>query len=398
MTLLGTSKISVNVAAGKIDEICQAVNTHRQQLTSFGFSRGYLGVSVFNYLYAMHSGKEEFLDEARQTFDQACDMIDSDLHKTYPQDFAELGIVTQYLHKAGVLDLDPNTFLDDVDTILLQKMRYELSIKNIGGFVNGALGYGLYFLHRCQYNREKAEPAITELINGIMNSAIRTSKGCFWNSRLNPKKENTYLSMPHGSAAILLFMARAVEMNLFPASRLQEIAHETISYMEAHSVQNEYYQFIDIVQDPHKSRLALCYGDLGIGYTLLRAGNAFKNKEWSRKGHAVLQSCSMRRSESTTGVQDASILFGATGLALAFDHISQLMNDTMFKETAGFWYSEILRLDGSADGYAGYKAAYNQWHSHTNLAFSEGIIGIGCGLIKGLHSSKVNFDELIWLL
>ena len=72
MTISGTSGLSARIAAGKIDEIYEAVNTHRHQLTSFGFSRGFLGVSVFSYLYGLHSGREEFMDEARQTFDQAC--------------------------------------------------------------------------------------------------------------------------------------------------------------------------------------------------------------------------------------------------------------------------------------------------------------------------------------
>lgn len=398
MTISGTSGLSARIAAGKIDEIYEAVRAHRDQLTSFGFSRGFLGVSVFSYLYGVHSGREEFMDEARQTFDQACDMIEGDLQKSYPQDFAELGAVSQYLHQAGVLDLDPNTFLGDVDTILLKKMRFEVSNKNIGGFVNGALGYGLYFLHRSRYDRENAEPIVGELIRGIIQAAVRTSQGCFWTSKLNPKKENTYLSVPHGSAAVLLFLTRAVEMGLYPASRLQEIACETIAYIQAHRVANDYYQFIDIVQDPHNSRLALCYGDMGIGYTLLRAGSAFNNQEWSQEGRAILKSCAARRDESVTGVQDASVLFGATGLALMFDRIAKITNDPVMSDAAGFWYQEILRYDGTDGGYAGYRAAYNQWHAHTNLAFSEGVIGIGCGLIKGLHSGKVNFDELIWLL
>ena len=398
MTLSGTSGLSVEVATGKISEIYQAVEANQGQLTSFGFSRGFLGVSVLNFLYGVHSGQQRYMDLARQTFDKACDMIDSDLNKSYPQDFAELGTVSQYLHEAGVLDLEPNMFLEDVDTILLKKMRYELSQKNIGGYVNGALGYGLYFLQRSRYDRGSMEPVLRELIRGILDCAIHTDNGCYWLSRLKSAKETTYLSFPHGSAAVLLFLARIVEMGLYPASRLVQTVGDAIKYIETHRVQNETYQFIDIVEAPHRSRLALCYGDMGIGYMLLRVGSAFNNKGAFEEGLAILRACAARRQESDTGVQDASVLFGATGLALMFDRVGQITEDALMKETADFWYSEIFKYDRSTDGYAGFKAAYNQWHTHTNLAFSEGIIGIGCGLIKGLNPEKVNFDDLLWLL
>jgi lantibiotic modifying enzyme len=397
MTLSGTSGISVELATGKIKEICETVTTHHEQLTSFGFSRGYLGISVFNYLYAQHSGDKSYLNKARLSFDQACDMIDGDPDKSYPQDFAELGVVVHYLYEAEVIDLEPNIFLSDIDTILLRKMRYELSQRNIGGFVNGALGYGLYFLQRCRYDYEQFQPIVAELVQGILQCAIHVESGCYWASHLTPQKEATYLSMPHGSAAILLFLAKAVEMNLFSAGPLSDITHKAIAYIKAHEAHGQHYHFIDIVQEPNKSRLALCYGDMGIGYMLLRAGTAFRNEVWRQEGLVLLRNCAARKSQPETGVLDASILFGATGLALMFDRIGQITGETLMTDAAEFWYNEILKYGHAEGGYAGFKAAYNQWHTHTNLAFSEGIIGIGCGLIKSLNPGKVNFDDLIWL-
>lgn len=393
-----TSKVLDEAVISKINEIYHVVSANQGQLTSFGFSRGFLGVSVFNYLYSVHSGDPQYFNEAKTTFDKACEMIDSDPDKSYPQDFAELGIVCQYLYKAGVLDVVPNEFLEDIDVILCKKMRGELAQKNIGGYVNGALGYGLYFLQRSYFDPDRMQPIIAELVQGIITNAIRTDKGCYWMSRLKGNNEITYLSMPHGSAAVALFLTRVAEMALFPANQMKEIITQTIAFIEVHRVQNQHYQFIDIVQDPHKSRLALCYGDMGIGYMLLRAGRVFNNSTWYQEGMALLRNCALRHDESNTGVQDASILFGATGLALMFDRIGRITNDPLMKETSRLWYLKILEYDNAQNGYAGFRAANNQWHTHTNLAFSEGVIGIGCGLIKGLHPDDVDFDDLIWLL
>ncbi|WP_353721109.1 hypothetical protein [Dyadobacter sp. 676] len=133
--------LSAVIAAAKIDEIYEVVSMHKQQLNSFGFARGYLGVSVFTYLYAVHSGQKKYFDEARRAFDHACDMIDSDFQKTYPNDFAGLGAVSQYLCRTGVLDIDPNVFLSDIDAVLLKKMRSELYNGQLGG--TGQRGFGL---------------------------------------------------------------------------------------------------------------------------------------------------------------------------------------------------------------------------------------------------------------
>lgn len=398
MILSDTSKISIDLARKKIDEIYAFAGLHQQQLTSFGFSRGFLGLSVLSYLYALHSQENQYSEEAEDHFNQACNMIDGDFSKSYPQDFVELGTVTQFLFEAGVLKLDPNVFLSDIDNILLRKMRHELSQKNIGGFVNGAIGYGLYFLERFSYDEAKFRPILIELINGIAACTIHGAEGCYWISHLISRQENTYLTMPHGSAAVLIFLAKAIDLNVIPAGKLELLAADIIRFIKYHEVHGKVYHFIDIVQKPHQSRLALCYGDMGVGYALLRAGKTFRNDDWYKHGFEILTNCASRREPDETGVKDASVLFGATGLALMFDHIYTLTTNDTIRNAKDFWYAQILRFDTNEDGYAGYKAAYNQWHAHTNLAFSEGIIGIACGLIKALHPKQVNLSKLIWLI
>ncbi|GGM96120.1 hypothetical protein GCM10010967_32070 [Dyadobacter beijingensis] len=386
------------IAAAKIDEIHEVINIYRRQLTSFSLSEGYLGVSVFKYLYAVHTGRKRYLDEAREAFDHACDMIDGDPRKAYPQDFTDLGSVAQYLCQAGVLDIDPNVFLSDVDSILLSKMRAELSAGNIGSLTSGALGYGLYFLQRSYYNRERAQPVVEELVLGIIRSAVRTDGTCHWNAGLDHDEAGSGLFFPQGEAAILLILSRVVEMGLFPATHLEALTQEAIAYIENRHLEQKALSETDKNYGVYLNRQASRYEDISLGYTLLRTGTAFKNAEWSKEGRAILKNCASRHLIDPTGVQNAGILSGATGLALLFDRAAHLTNDVAMEHAANFWYTQILRFDLNADGYAGYKVLENPWSPQSNIAFSEGIIGIGCGLIKSLNPGKVDFHDLIWLL
>lgn len=397
MTSSVISGLSAMIAAAKIEEIYEVVSIHKQQLSSFGLSRGYLGVSVFTYLYAVHSGRSRYLEEARQAFDQACDMIDSDPQKAYPQDFADLGAVSQYLCQVGVLDLDPNVFLGDVDAILLKKMRTELYAGNLGGFTHGALGYGLYFLQRSYYNRKVAQSIIEELIQGIVRNAIQTTQGCYWESGLKQNDQNTSLFFPVGSTAILLFLCRAIEMGLAPAGVLEVTAREAIVYIETQRLKEEKLP-VDVVRNHCNGRQMSYYNSVDTGYMLLRAGAAFGNAGWSKEGRAILKTCSMRHQEHVNCVQDASMGYGAAGLGVIFDRIGQVTNDPELANAASYWYTQILRFDLHSDGYAGYKATNGSHDTQNNLAFSRGVIGIGCALVKALHPGKVNFNDMIWLL
>lgn len=362
------------IAAAKIDEIYEVVSTHKKQLSSFGFTRGYLGVSVFTYLYAVHSGKKQYLDVARDTFDHACDLVDSDPLKAYPQDFASLGAVAQYLCQVSVLDLDPNVFLSDIDAVLLKKMRSELYIGNLGGFGSGALGYGIYFLQRSYYNRALAQPIIDELVQGIVRYAIPTGEGCYWKSGMNGHHAKAAVFYPTETTAVLLFLARAIDMGLCPADFLEGIVNEAIIYIENQETD----------------------ASAETGYALLRAGAAFGNPSWTREGLEILRKYAKCRQEHLNATRDAGIQHGAAGLALLFDRVARLTYDQTLENAAGFWYRQILRFDIHPDGFAGYKTLENSWNMQKNLAFGEGIAGIGSALVKALHPEKVNFDDLIW--
>ena len=373
-TSTGISGLSAMIAAAKIDEIYEVVSTHKKQLSSFGFTRGYLGVSVFTYLYAVHSGKKQYLDVAREAFDHACDLVDGDPLKAYPQDFASLGAVAQYLCQVSVLDLDPNVFLSDIDAVLLKKMRSELYIGNLGGFGSGALGYGIYFLQRSYYNRALAQPIIDELVQGIVRYAIPTGEGCYWKSGLNGHHTKPAVFSPTETTAVLLFLARAIDMGLCPADFLEGIVNEAIIYIENQETDT----------------------NAETGYALLRAGAAFGNPSWTRAGLEMLRKYAKCKQEHLSATRDAGIQHGAAGLALLFDRVARLTYDQTLENAAGFWYRQILRFDIHPDGFAGYKTLENSWNMQKNLAFGEGIAGIGSALVKALHPEKVNFDDLIW--
>lgn len=380
----------------KIHQIVEVATVHKNELLGFSYSRGLLGLSLLYYLYGNFSREFYYIEKAKEIFEQSCDLIYSRQSSNFYLDLSELGIFTQFLHHRNILKIDLNDFLGDTDEMLQEQLEVYLKEGYIGGFANGAISIGLYFLHRLPSNPAYFTPIIEGLVKGITRWTNNTSQGCYW--KVKPGEDKVYLTMPHGLAAIIVVFAKIAEYGIGCSQNIEEIVTKSISFLLHQEKLDSHYKFNDLLNSYKVSRLAMCYGDMGVGYSLLRSGYAFRNADWYNKGLYILQNCSRRQSTTTTGVIDASILFGTTGLGLMFDKIYSITQDSSFRNSANYWYGQILQNGTTESEYAGFRAAYNQWNAYTNLSFCEGIIGIGAGLIRSLRRESPDFDELIWLL
>lgn len=381
----------------KLQDILASVDANQDMLTGFSFSRGLLGASFLYSLYGEYSADNEYIERAKEVFERACKAVTDKSTRSFYLDISELGILIIYLKNRQTIDVDINDFLTDVDELISSQQRHYISEGKVGGFVSGAISMGLYFLHRFSSNPSFSQISLNELVAGIERNAIHAQNGYFWKTTTNIKAKEVCLTMPHGSAAIAIFLTKLAEKGISPTDRIHKIVDKTLSFIGSQKVDQRYPLFPDWLIHHGKGRVSLCYGDMGIGYAYLRAGITFSNEKWFNEGMQILLNCSQRRTPEDSRVVDAGVLFGATGLALMFNKVFKLTKINQFKETSDYWFDQVLSYANRNDGYAGFKAVYNQWHNYTNLSFCEGIIGIGAGLIASLRPDFNDFDELIWL-
>lgn len=361
----------------RIDDIYGILNARRQHLDRFGFRNGYLGIAVFFYLYGKHTDKEAYLQQASTCFDVACETINSDIRICYPLDFSDLGIVAQYLIRGGVLALKPNEFLEQVDIYLLEKMRYEIKQHNIAGFSTGAIGYGLYFLHRAHYDSGRFTDVLDELVSAISGCALQNNQGYYWDSSELWLNRPVNISLLNGMSSVVLFLARAAEDGLIKKYMLTSLLEGAVRFV--------YEQFNKI--PPGKIRPGFQDGDLGAGYAVLRAGIVFKKSLWYNKGQQILEQCAVACLENNDMAMTAYVQSGASGAALAFDKIHRISDNTLFATAASFCYGRVLE-----------SACNPNEADKTNLSFVQGIAGMGACLIKAAGQGRIDFDELVWLL
>ncbi|UHG94940.1 lanthionine synthetase LanC family protein [Spirosoma oryzicola] len=376
---------------------CLALPTN--QLTAFGYTNGLLGKVLFWAYYADFAGDETANKHAQTLLTEAIHRVTQPyLGRNYPKELAELGIFLEYARANNVIEIETNELLSGSDFLLTNVMKSALERRDFDPYT-GALGPGFYFLSRVA-SQDSVRQSIADLVVGLRAIAVTDQVGhLFWPSKLFGD-DRIYLGLSHGSAALILFLCRAVELGI-QADLAADTIRRAVGFL---FVQKQNYQqvgsyFPDILSEkPERSRLGLCYGDMGTGYSLLRAAQVLKDTLIEEEALEVLTFSATRRTTTESGIRDAGILYGASGTALIFDKVYELTGQPEFDEAARYWYERITDFATYDNTTAGFQGVFNQHFSHTNTSFIEGIAGIGATLMKYSQRDNYSFDELIWLL
>ncbi|MNY12815.1 Lanthionine synthetase C-like protein [compost metagenome] len=169
---------------------------------------------------------------------------------------------------------------------------------------------------------------------------------------------------------------------------------------ETPEISGSYWPNLEDGRTGIKSRLAWCYGDVGIAITILRAGILTGNEEWREKAVEVLELNAKRRELKANQILDAGLCHGAAGLAFMFGEAGKLSQNAVLMETATYWLEQTLAFDTHPDGIAGYKTYFegqNEVFYYPAAGFLEGVSGVGLGMIGILVPEASGWKECLFL-
>ena len=266
-------------------------------------------------------------------------------------------------------------------------------------FLYAALGKGLYFVKRKKINQPYLEEIAKQMLK-ISESPIENQLR--WQGRHHTSQYPIYnLSLSHGITSIINFFSRLYKMNIAKAES-HEIISKSINYLLSfhYSDQISIFPNNKILNTPkyYPSRLAWCYGDLGIGITLWQVAKILKDKQYEKKSIEILLHSSKRRDLKENSVVDAGLCHGTAGIAHIFNRMYLNTRKEELKDAADYWFNETIKMAKFEDGVAGYKS----WQSRNggwqnDLSFLEGIAGIGLSLISAVSDIEPKWDECLLL-
>ncbi len=93
---------------------------------------------------------------------------------------------------------------------------------------------------------------------------------------------------------------------------------------------------------PHRSRLAWCYGDLGVATALLEAGNTLHDSSVRDIATQVLLYSAKRRDIKANHVNDFCVCHGSVGLAQIFRSHGIALEQVDLLDAADYWEKDTL--------------------------------------------------------
>lgn len=291
--------------------------------------------------------------------------------------------------------------LDFYNKFLKNSMITEIKNDNYD-FLHGAIGIGLYLLEKSK--NKSIYNYIGKLIDCLYEIKETENTGFKWYSLINSETElyGYNLSLSHGSSSIICFLSKVHSKGFFQ-EKTKILLDGAIEYILKNGTKNKedflYPSWVPKDNSYSTSRLAWCYGDLGIAIALYYAGVSTNNNDLINKSIENLTHTSNRRDLIKENVLDACLCHGTAGIAHIYKRMYRNTGIEKFKETHDFWINETLKMAKFKDGLAGYKKYQGldsgEWR--TEYGFLDGIAGIGLTLLSSISDEDPSWDECLLL-
>jgi len=288
--------------------------------------------------------------------------------------------------------------LEDIDSLLLRRLErdhWPSSYDLIGGLV----GVGVFFLERLPV--ESAYRGITLILTHLERQAEESCSGITWHTppRLLPENQRREcpaghynLGVAHGVPGVLHFLGEAIAAGI-EQSRAWHLLEGSVRWLLAqqqpsHAL-SRYGNWIVPGEEPKVSRLAWCYGDLGIAAIFDHIAQRVAREDWLKFARSLLDVCVTRSPGELT---EAELCHGAMGIAHIFNRVYQGNRVIRYKEAANRYYEKGLAL-------------MDQLHTETPRRssgpdpspFLQGKVGVILALLSAINPIEPQWDRRLML-
>lgn len=274
--------------------------------------------------------------------------------------FVGVAWVTELLSDGRRRDADPNA---EIDAALREYLAHARGRAEPYDLISGFVGLGVYALERVP--RGSAKELLRSIVEHLDATAERTRQGVTWKSphpsEGNVRRMRYNLGVAHGVPGVIALLGRISNADLPSAtrSRAARLLEDAVAWLVTQEHASGSEGHFDYATEPGSrgtpSRIAWCYGDLGVAAALLVAARAARERIWERHAVRIALDAS-RRELGTAGVVDAGLCHGAAGNAHIFHRLFLTTGEKRFAQAARDWWETALAMRRPKGGIAGFRA------------------------------------------
>ncbi len=299
-----------------------------------------------------------------------------------------------HLRKYDLVNIEDAEILDLLQPYVIDHMKEATIAANLD-YLHGAIGNGLFLLDRSEVNTCRA--AVEWLITYIDKQKHVDKLGNYmWMSVLQkePEKKGYNLSLAHGMASVIHFLARCVYKEIKP-SLTKSLLKGAVGFLFQHKLSQQksnalFPSWISEDEIPPAERLAWCYGDLGILASTLSAAIIIEDSVLKNSISEMLRKTSQRKSLTMNFVEDPYFCHGVGGIAHTFNRIYQYTGEKVFLDTAVYWYEQLKNFSLIKD----FNEQCEKRLCHSLL---DGYTGLVLSLLAAFHDVSPDWDQCLLL-
>jgi len=299
----------------------------------------------------------------------------------------------------------------DIDAVVLRWLPTVDASKPYD-LISGLVGLGTYFLERLP--RESAVQGVRAVFDKLESLAQRVDGGTTWHSgpQLLPDwqreqcPEGYYnLGVAHGIPGIIHFLSEVSVTDVVRQDRSKALLEGAVNWLLAQQrpqgAISHFSSWVVPGQESTDSRLAWCYGDLGILSVLLQVNRRVDRSDWQHFTRGLLNHC-LAWPLDRAGIADAPLCHGSAGVAHVFNRIYQAEGDRRCLEAAQLWYEQTLAMRKPGTGVGGFSSATRPdptgptvWEA--SPAFLDGAIGVALAFLAAVTPIEPAWDRMLLL-
>lgn len=366
----------------KIKEIENILYSNKTRPKSIGMSNGILGISFFYYYMFKLTQEENFLSVCVELFEEAIDRLsESYSSANYKADIVELGLYSVFLSNNEIVEIEQD-FFETLDEIILEFTKEEIKAKNLHN-LSGALLGGFYFIKRKLKTQRSS--TLLSILSLIEEKAVTIKNETYWLSDFR-KHGKIELNLNHGTCGIISFLIELYNCDI-EKDRCSSLIISGFSFIinqKKDNTNKTLFPFFAF-ENNFLEYSNLSYGDISIGYTLLKGGEALHDKTLINEGLSILSNVIKKSRMFENNIKEASLIYGSCGLTSIYSYIYHRYNLEEFKEGYTFWNNKTKEFSHFSNKWAGFTVYFkSNMEIDTQLSFAHGIAGIGISLISSI--------------
>jgi lantibiotic biosynthesis protein len=279
---------------------------------------------------------------------------------------------------------DADAACDAIDNVLVRQLDgwtrdYDL--------ISGLVGFGVYAVERGEAGAAVARAVVTGLEAYVARGWLTGPELLPEHQRVTAPDGYVNLGLAHGIPGVVAILAQFIQRG-FEVERARAVLDHALRRLLDGSPRRARGRFTAWQPSTYEpsTRLAWCYGDLGVATALLGAGLALGHDEARAEGLAVALDCAGRGMKEAF-ISDAGICHGAAGIAHLFNRMAQATGEPALRDAAVAWIDHTLAMR-SDEPLAGFPANMPEDDGQRRLVADATLLTGAAGVALVLHAAS----------